>query len=287
MEPSAAPAPIMVWSSSMKMMASFAAASSSIIFFKRCSNSPRYLVPATTEAKSKAKIRLLERTSEISPWAIFRAKPSTIAVLPTPGSPISTGLFFVRRANICTKRSISSSRPITGSSLFWAANFVRSRVYSSNVGVLLLLTVVSRSFLGVFKLISCEKTALSSFKSPESASPIKLSTVSRTESKLRPKLANILPAIPSSSRIRPSKICSVPIWSEPNIWDSSTDSSKTFLARGVKGISPSSIIVSPMPTIFSISWRTLRNVTPKPDKILLDTVPSKAERPSKICSVPT
>ena len=43
--------------------------------------------------------------------------PSTIAVLPTPGSPISTGLFFVRRERISIVCSISSARPITGSSL--------------------------------------------------------------------------------------------------------------------------------------------------------------------------
>ena len=37
--------------------------------------------------------------SGTSPFTIRNASPSTIAVLPTPGSPISTGLFFVRRCN--------------------------------------------------------------------------------------------------------------------------------------------------------------------------------------------
>lgn len=32
-----------------------------------------------------------------SPAAIRSANPSTIAVFPVPGSPTSTGLFFVRR----------------------------------------------------------------------------------------------------------------------------------------------------------------------------------------------
>src|SRR5437870_13889432 len=45
------------------------------------------------------------------------ARPSTTAVLPTPGSPIRTGLFFVRRDRICITRSISVARPTTGSSL--------------------------------------------------------------------------------------------------------------------------------------------------------------------------
>jgi hypothetical protein len=55
--------------------------------------------------------------SGTSPLAMRSARPSTIAVLPTPGSPISAGLFLVRRARIWTVRRISSSRPITGSSL--------------------------------------------------------------------------------------------------------------------------------------------------------------------------
>ena len=37
------------------------------------------------------------RLSGTSPATMRCARPSTIAVLPTPGSPISTGLFLVRR----------------------------------------------------------------------------------------------------------------------------------------------------------------------------------------------
>src|SRR3954465_15299435 len=55
------------------------------------------------------------------------ASPSPMAVLPTPGSPISTGLFFVRRLSTCITRSISFSRPITGSSFFSRASCVRFR----------------------------------------------------------------------------------------------------------------------------------------------------------------
>ena len=39
-----------------------------------------------------------------------------MAVLPTPGSPMSTGLFLVRRLRTWMTRRISSSRPMTGSS---------------------------------------------------------------------------------------------------------------------------------------------------------------------------
>ena len=49
------------------------------------------------------------------------------AVLPTPGSPIRTGLFLVRRERICMTRSISVWRPTTGSSLPSAASLVRLR----------------------------------------------------------------------------------------------------------------------------------------------------------------
>src|SRR5262249_5337506 len=73
-------------------------------------------------------LALLE-PSGTSPLTIRCARPSTMAVLPTPGSPIRTGLFLVRRDRTWTTRRISSSRPITGSSLPWAANCVRSRPY--------------------------------------------------------------------------------------------------------------------------------------------------------------
>ena len=63
----------------------------------------------------------------MSPETIRWARPSTIAVLPTPGSPISTGLFFVRRERTWMTRRISSSRPMTGSSLPSSAACVRSR----------------------------------------------------------------------------------------------------------------------------------------------------------------
>ena len=46
---------------------------------------------------SSEKIVLSRRPSGTSPRTIRWARPSTIAVLPTPGSPISTGLFFVLR----------------------------------------------------------------------------------------------------------------------------------------------------------------------------------------------
>ena len=61
--------------------------------------------------------RLFFRLSGTSPSTMRRARPSTMAVLPTPGSPMSTGLFLVRRDSTWMTRRISSSRPMTGSSL--------------------------------------------------------------------------------------------------------------------------------------------------------------------------
>ncbi len=81
---------------------------------------------------SSAKTRLFLRPSGTSPRMIRCASPSTIAVLPTPGSPMSTGLFFVRRERTWMTRRISSSRPMTGSILFFCASSVRSRPYFSS-----------------------------------------------------------------------------------------------------------------------------------------------------------
>ena len=54
-------------------------------------------------------------TSGTSPPTILRARPSAIAVLPTPGSPTSSGLFFCRRHSTWMVRWTSASRPISGS----------------------------------------------------------------------------------------------------------------------------------------------------------------------------
>ena len=133
MEPSAEPAPMTVWISSMKRMSSSEPSSSWTTFFMRSSNSPRYLEPATREAKSRVQTCLPRRMSGTLPEAMSWASPSTMAVLPTPGSPRMSGLFFWRRARTCMTRSISRSRPMTGSSLPSAATLVRLRPYCSSM----------------------------------------------------------------------------------------------------------------------------------------------------------
>ena len=58
---------------------------------------------------------------------VNEARALNMLDLPTPGSPMSTGLFLRRRERICTMRSISFSRPMTGSSSPARAALVRSR----------------------------------------------------------------------------------------------------------------------------------------------------------------
>ncbi len=125
--PSAAPAPTIVCSSSMNRTtlppASLISASTA---FRRSSNSPRYLEPASSAPMSSAITRRSRSDSGTSPETMRWASPSTIAVLPTPGSPMRTGLFFVRRLRTWMTRRISSSRPMTGSSRPPSARSVRS-----------------------------------------------------------------------------------------------------------------------------------------------------------------
>ena len=71
-----------------------------------------------------------------------------MAVLPTPGSPMRAGLFFVRRDRIWMTRSISLSRPMTGSSLPARAASVRLIPSWSTVGVLLARLVSGRRACG-------------------------------------------------------------------------------------------------------------------------------------------
>ena len=127
MAPSVLPAPTMVCSSSInRMICPSLFFTSSSTAFRRSSNSPRYLAPATRAPISSANNFLFFNPSGTSPRTIRWARPSTTAVLPTPGSPMSTGLFFVLRDRIRTTLRISLSRPMTGSSFWSLARSTRS-----------------------------------------------------------------------------------------------------------------------------------------------------------------
>ncbi|MPM78151.1 hypothetical protein SDC9_125162 [bioreactor metagenome] len=130
MEPSVFPAPTMVWSSSInRMMRPSLSLTSFKTALSRSSNSPRYLAPATSAPISKEIMRLSFKPSGTSPCTIRAARPSTMAVLPTPGSPMSTGLFLVFLDKIRMVCRISESRPITGSSLLSMQSCTRSCPY--------------------------------------------------------------------------------------------------------------------------------------------------------------
>ena len=114
--PGVPPAPMIVCISSINTIMLVLFLNSFINAFMRSSNCPRYLVPATIEAISKDTKRLLNSTGDVLCCTMSCAKLSTMALFPTPGSPISMGLFFFLRHNISAKRRISFSLPTTGSS---------------------------------------------------------------------------------------------------------------------------------------------------------------------------
>ena len=135
-DPEAPPAPTIVCNSSMNMITSGDFSISVMTAFILSSNCPLYFVPATNEARSRVTTRFPNNTRDTFFWTILKAKPSAMAVLPTPGSPINMGLFFFLRLRIWATRSISFSRPTMGSILSSSANFVKSLPKLSNTGVL-------------------------------------------------------------------------------------------------------------------------------------------------------
>ena len=168
-----APAPTTVCSSSMKVITRPSEPLiSSRTALRRSSNSPRYLAPATIAARSRLSTRRPLRESGTSPATTRCASPSTTAVLPTPGSPISTGLFLVRRDSTCTTRRISASRPMTGSSVPSSARAVRSTAYFSSASY-----VASASWLVTLRL---PRTAVIASRSGSSVTPCSASS-DRTE----------------------------------------------------------------------------------------------------------
>jgi len=189
--PSAPPAPTMVCSSSMKMMVSEDSRISFMMFLSRSSNWPRYFVPATTLARSRVMSRWLRSSSGTFDSTMREASPSTMAVLPTPGSPMRIGLFFFRRQRIWMTRSISPSRPKVGSSFPSRASWVRSRPNWLSDGV------------SAFSSPSCWELCCG-------WPPSSFSVSSRTFFRSTPMSMRTFAATPSPSRMRPRRRCSVP-----------------------------------------------------------------------------
>ena len=89
------------------------ALSAAMTALKRSSKSPRTRVPARRPAVSSAKISAPFSASCTSSASSLWARPSAIAVLPTPASPTNTGLFLRRRQSTSIVRWSSSVRPIS------------------------------------------------------------------------------------------------------------------------------------------------------------------------------
>ena len=98
--PDAEPAPISVWISSINSTALGLSLRALSTPFRRCSKSPRYLVPASRAPMSSEYTVASARTSGTSLSTMRRARPSAMAVLPTPASPTRSGLFLRRRQRI-------------------------------------------------------------------------------------------------------------------------------------------------------------------------------------------
>mmetsp|Transcript_30063 Transcript_30063/g.50545 ORF Transcript_30063/g.50545 Transcript_30063/m.50545 type:complete len:251 (-) Transcript_30063:813-1565(-) len=137
MAPSDLPAPTTVWISSMNSTTCPSESVTSFITaFSLSSNSPRNLAPAMSDPRSRDISRRPIRAAGTSPATMRWANASDMAVLPTPGSPMRTGLFFDRRDRIWIHLRISSSRPITGSRRPLRASAVRSRAYLDSASYL-------------------------------------------------------------------------------------------------------------------------------------------------------
>ncbi len=130
--PVVAPAPTMLWSSSMKRMGCVRFESALSTALKRSSKSPRKRVPARSAAVSSEKTSAPRSASGTSGCRRRSASPSAMAVLPTPASPTNTGPFLRRRQRISIVRWSSRWRPMSGSSNPAAARSVRFTVYADS-----------------------------------------------------------------------------------------------------------------------------------------------------------
>ena len=125
----------MVWISSMKTITRpSAAATSRFSAVMRSLNEPRICVPDTMEPTSSPITTVSAIDGGTSPVAMRSARPSAMAVLPTPGSPIKQGLLARRLCRTSMTSSSSRSRPMSGSILPSAAITVRLRPSAQSVG---------------------------------------------------------------------------------------------------------------------------------------------------------
>ena len=273
MEPSAPPAPIMVCISSIKRMTSPADIVSVMTLLIRSSNSPLYLDPATMPARSRFSTRQFFTESGTLPLTMRCARPSTMAVFPTPGSPTRQGLFLVRLLSICTRRLISVSLPTMGSSFPSAAWAVRSLLYLSSIGV----DIPEPSCCISLKRSFWNSMLLSPMASKTSVNIFLIST---------PMEFMRRQAAQSASDNKAKSICSVPISAESVFSAISSEISSTVLTLGeFPGFSEimTSVVGATSSSMISISFSA---VTPFEVRTHEATPCPSFMSPSKRCSVP-
>ncbi len=227
----------------------------------RSSNSPRNFVPAMREPMSRASRRLFLSDCGTSPLAMRWARPSTTAVLPTPASPMRTGLFLVRRDRTWMTRRISSSRPMTGSSLPWRARAVRSRVYFSRTWYLP---------SGSGSVTRCEpRTAARALRTASSLTPFARRT----------REASFLPSL-SMARKR----CSVETYSSLSSSASLRAASRIWRRAGESVDSPPPLTLGRRPSAASMSARILAAGAPILARMALTMFSSWARKLASRCS---
>mmetsp|Transcript_98129 Transcript_98129/g.259178 ORF Transcript_98129/g.259178 Transcript_98129/m.259178 type:complete len:408 (-) Transcript_98129:442-1665(-) len=284
--PPVPPAPTRVWiSSTIKMMFFLESSTSLMTFLSRSSNSPRYFVPASREARSSCTRRFPSSKSGTSLAAMRCARPSAIAVLPTPGSPMSTGLFFWRRAKIWIARSISSSRPMSLSFSPAATAAVRSLPNSASADSYCLPSPSAPPLPLALEPPEAPEPS-SSFLSTEATSWSCLVISSGTPFTSTFSFSNTFRMLPSFSFMIDSRMCAGSTTSLLSILASLMPPARKRLAAGVKGISFGTR-PSPLPMHSSTALRTSLALTPSLRRTLPETPVFSAMTPTSSISVLT
>ena len=178
----------------------------------------------------------------------------------------------MRLLKIWTTRAISSSRPITGSSLPSLASCVRSLLYWFKVGVADLPR--PRPFAPPISF-------LRTFWSTPHAANRSIYNFCR----LTPSVFKSRTAIQSESLISAIKICSVPICSDFNRMLSFALASSILRTRGVK-LSFSIILIPPSGAISCFTISTSFSSSTSCSSSTLPATPFAFVRPIRRCSVP-
>mmetsp|Transcript_18538 Transcript_18538/g.48399 ORF Transcript_18538/g.48399 Transcript_18538/m.48399 type:complete len:333 (-) Transcript_18538:164-1162(-) len=272
MAPSAAPAPTKVCNSSINKMVFVSLEASATTSRNLSSNSPLYLVPATNRAISSVWTLAPFSFFGTSPSAIFWARPSAMAVLPTPASPTKQGFDFRLRSKIWTARAISSDLPTHGSSSPSRANAVRSTPTEANV-------------------VSLSSPSPPTPTSDPLAFRASLATASHRASTSTPNFSRAARASDWSSRATAKNRCSGRTSSQAMASDSETARLKQAFERAVNGKGSSSrrnnsAALSPNDFFTPMVSRIASNVTPNRSRAFF-AFSGHCKTPSNTCSVPT